>query len=167
MTSGLSTPRTRVVLVASFGSLHDAEAAARFLTDRGVPTRTIELSRAEPGAPSGRGVNRRFARPLTFAAFGGVLTGLGGTVLWSTFAPDFMTNGWRLIATVLVGATAAGSIGAAVDSGLELPAQDDRVGPGAVSTSIHEARAVVAVAESQVQHATGLLRRIGVDRILV
>lgn len=87
MISGSSTPQNRVVLVASFGSLHDAEAAARFLTDRGVPTRAIGLSTES---------RRR-----------------------------------------------------------------------TLFRSAHEERAVVAVAESQVESATGLLRRIGVDRMLV
>lgn len=86
MSPGSSTPQNRVVLVASFGSLHDAEAAARFLTDRGVPTRAIGLS-----TPS----RQRAAR------------------------------------------------------------------------SSNEERAVVAVAEAQVESATGLLRRIGVDRMLI
>ena len=167
MISSSSAPRTRVVLVAAFGSLHDAEAAARFLTDGGVPTRAIGLSRAAPDSPSGLGGNRRLARLLTFAAFVGVLTGLVGNILWSAFAPEFLTAGWRVIGSVLVGATAAGSIGVAVDSGLDVPLQDDQAGQCAVNPSSNDERAVVAVAEAHVERAAGLLRRIGVDRLLV
>ena len=167
MISSSSAPRTQVVLVAAFGSLHDAEAAARFLTDRGVPTKAIGLSRGAPDSPSGPGGNWRLTRPLTFAAFGGVLTGLVGSVLLSVFAPEFLTTGWRAIGSVLVGATAAGSIGVAVDSGLDLPVHHGRAGQRAVSSSTNEERAVVAVAAPQVERAAGLLRRIGVDRMLV
>ena len=166
MISGSSVPRTRVVLVAAFGSLHDAEAAARFLTDRDVPTTAIGLSRAGTDSPSGRAGNRRLARPLTFAAFGGVLTGLAGNILWSAFGPEFLTAGWWVIGSVLVGATAAGSIGVAVDSGVDVPLQHDQAGERAV-TSSNEERAVVAVAACDVDRAAGLLRRIGVDRLLV
>ena len=165
--SGSSAPRNRVVLVAAFGSLHDAEVAARFLTDRGVPTKAIGLSKAAADWPSGPGGNRRVARPVIFAAFGGVLTGFAGNIFWSAFAPEFLTAGWRVIGSALVGATAAGSIGVAVDSGLESPSQHDRAGERAVNSPSDAERAVVAVAESQVERAAGLLRRIGVDRMLV
>jgi hypothetical protein len=156
-----------VVLVAAFGSLHDAEAAARFLTDRGVPTKAIGLSKPAADSPSGPGGNRRVARPVIFAAFGGVLAGFGGNIFWSTLAPDFLTAGWRVIGSALVGATAAGSIGVAVDSGLEDPLQDDPPAQRAVKSSSDVERAVVAVAESHARRAAGLLRRIGVDRMLV
>ena len=156
-----------MVLVAAFGSLHDAEAAARFLTARDVPTTAIGLSGAGPDSPSGRRGNRGLARPLTFAAFGGVLTGLAGDILWSVLTPEFLTAGWWVIGCVLVGATAAGSIGVAVDSGIDVPLQHDQAGIREVNPSSNEERAVVAVAACDVDRAVGLLRRIGVDQLLV
>jgi hypothetical protein len=165
--SGSSAPRNRVVLVAAFGSVHDAEAAARFLTDRGVPTKAIGLSKAATDSPYGPGDNRRVARPVIFAAFGGVFAGFVGNIVGSVFAPEFLTAGWRVIGFALVGATAAGSLGVAVDSGLESPLQDDQSAQRAVNSSRDAERAVVAVAEGHVERAAGLLRRIGVDRMLV
>lgn len=167
MISGSSAPRNRVVLVAAFGSLHDAEAAARFLTDRGVPTKAIGLSGAAEDSPSDPGGNRRVARPLIFAAFGGVLTGFVGNIVSSALAPEFLTASWRVIGSVLVGATAAGSIGVAVDNGLEDPLQHDRAGQHTANSPSEAERAVVAVAEFHVERAAGLLRRVGVDRMLV
>ncbi|MGH9008442.1 MAG: hypothetical protein ACRDYF_01185 [Acidimicrobiia bacterium] len=152
------------MLVAAFCSLHDAEVAARFLTDRGVPTKAIGLRRPPPRA--GRGGTPRLARPLIYAAFGGVVTGLVGALLWSVLAPDLLTVGWRVAASTLVGASAAGSIGVLAENGLEIPFQS---GPAAGQEFGPETgdSAVVAVEESQVRHAAALLRRIGVDRILV
>jgi hypothetical protein len=105
MISGSSAPRIRVVLVAAFGSLHDAEAAARFLTDRGVPTKAIGLSGGAADPRPGPGTIRRFLGYRSATRRDPVLTG--------------------------------------------------------------EDQAVVAVPEPHVDDATLLLRRIGVDRLLV
>lgn len=161
MSSGCSTARPRVVLVAGFASLHDAAAAARFLNERGVLADTIGVRSATQCSDGGRPRSR--SRPLIYAAFGGVATGLVGSLLWTVVASDVLTAAWRVVATVFVGASAGGSIGVLTDQGLDV-----RFGErsGTVPWA-GEDHAVVAVEASQVRDATELLRRIGVDRILV
>jgi len=156
-----------VVLVAAFGSLQDAEVAARFLTDRGVPTKAIGLRRPALSSQSGLADTPKRARPLIYAAFGGVVTGLVGNLLWNVLAPDLLTTAWRVAATVFVGASAAGSIGVLAENGFDFPFQSDSAEAREIGPPSSEDRAVVAVEESEVRHAAELLRRIGVDRILV
>lgn len=167
MMSGSSAPRTRLRLVAAFGTLHDAEVAARYLADRGVTAETIGVTRPAPKSRSLWKGGHRVSRPLLYAAYGGALTGLAGSIVWNVIAPDFLTIGWSVAAPAIVGASAAGSIGVLVDNGLEPRSQGDSAGARQIDTPTHEGAAVVAVDASSVDCAVELLRGIGVERILI
>jgi len=166
MISGSSGRRSDLTLIAEFGSLPDANDAARFLADRGVPAETIRLS--APGAEhrSSRVDEGGLVLPLIYAVVGGVLTGLAGSLVWTALAPDVLSIAWRVVASALVGASAGGSIGVAVRTGLTPPVRSNP-GENEAGASSGKDGAVVAVGRSQVDHAVALLRRIGVDRMLV
>ena len=173
MVSDSSAQRSPVELVAAFGSLHEAEFAARFLTDQGLPTDAMRLARPalEPAVPTPRpDGRRRLALPLVFAAFGAVLLGLVGNILWNALFPDLLRSGWRVVAIMFVGASAAGSIGLLVDSGLDLRVRAGSAGPSRTGRRRSAERAVVAVRDlerSQIDYAAKLLRWVGADGIHV
>lgn len=168
MGADTSGPSTGVILVAAFGSLPDAELAARFLRDRGVPTTAIPLGGPDQASADRPELRRTLGRPLAYAAFGAVLFGIVGTVLWSVFLPGFLTPAWWIATTVLCGGSAAGSVGRLVDQGLD-PGSSRPGGPVAGDAPLpgRQDRALLAVEAGQVDSATRLLRRIGADRILV
>jgi hypothetical protein len=177
MVSDSSAQRSPVELVAAFGSLHEAEFAARFLTDQGLPTDAMRLARPalespalESAVPTPRRYGRRrLALPLVFAASGAVLLGLVGNILWNALFPDLL-SGWRVVAIMFVGASAAGSIGLLVDNGLDPWARSGSARPSGTGRRRSAERAAVAVRgleRSQIDHAAKLLRWVGADGIHV
>lgn len=153
-------------LFAAFGSVHDAEAAARQLATTGLPPDSVMLA-AVPSA-AGRGGGSVFRTVVACAAFGSAALGLVSLLLWPVFFPDVFDPAWRTVAAAMVGASAGGGIGLLVDSGAELPVGrrwaknlPGREAAGGV-------RAVVTV--SKLQHpeldtAAAMLRDLGAQRV--
>lgn len=153
-------------LFAAFGSVHDAETAARQLARRGLPAHSVILAAVPP--TSRRGGGPAFRRVLTYAAFGAAAVGLVGRLLWPVFFPDVLDTAWRTVVAALVGASAGAGIGLLVDSGLEPPVgrRAARTAPG--SEAAGGVRAVVTVSglhHPQLDAAAAMLRDLGARRV--